>query len=53
MVNRHCPESEETQKGHMKKQRQNVRSTRVKETTAETENNSPPTVQEKQHNVYI
>ena len=28
-VNRHFPESDETTKGHMKKQRQNVRSTRV------------------------
>jgi hypothetical protein len=53
MVNRHCPESEETQKGHMKKQRQNVRSTRVKEAPAETDNDSPPTVQKKEHDVYI
>ena len=29
-VNRHFPESVETQKGHMKKQRQNVRSTKKK-----------------------
>jgi len=29
-VNRHFPESIETQKGHMKKQRQNVRSTKQK-----------------------
>jgi len=27
VVNRYFPESDETQKGHMKKQRQNVRST--------------------------
>jgi hypothetical protein len=53
MVNWHCPELEETQKGHMKKQRQNVSSTRVKETPAETENDSPPTVQKKEFNVYI
>ena len=40
-VNKHFPESVETQKGHMKKQRQNVRSTKVKipaeEVTEETE----------------
>jgi hypothetical protein len=53
MVDRHCPELEETQTGHMKKQRQNVRSARVNETPTETENNSPPTVQKKEHNVYI
>ncbi len=29
-VNKHFPESVETQKGHMKKQRQNVRSTKQK-----------------------
>jgi hypothetical protein len=29
-VNKHFPESVETQKGHMKKQRQNVRSTKIK-----------------------
>jgi hypothetical protein len=40
-------------KGHMKKQWQNVRSTRVKETPAETENDPPPTVQKEEHDVYI
>ncbi len=44
---------EETQKGYMKKQRQNIRSTRVKETPAETENDSPPTVQKKEHDLNI
>jgi hypothetical protein len=29
LVRRHFPESDETQKGHMKQQRQNVRSTRI------------------------
>jgi hypothetical protein len=53
MVNLHCPESEEAQKGYMKKQRQNIRSTRVKETPAETENDSPPIVQKKEQDVYI
>jgi hypothetical protein len=53
MVNPHFPESEETQKGNMKKQRQNVRSTRVKEALAAAENDSPPTVQKKEHNVHI
>jgi len=31
VVRRHFPESDETQKGHMKRQRQGVRSTRVRE----------------------
>ena len=35
-VNRHFPESIETQKGHMKKQRQNVRSTKQKIVVGET-----------------
>jgi len=30
-VHKHFPESDETQKGHMKQQRQNVRSTKVKQ----------------------
>ena len=33
VVRRHFPESDETQKGHMKRQRQGVRSTRVREET--------------------
>ena len=33
IVRRHFPESDETQKGHMKRQRQGVRSTRVREET--------------------
>jgi hypothetical protein len=37
-VRRHFPESDETQKGHMKRQRQGVRSTRVRD---ETEPNVP------------
>jgi hypothetical protein len=52
-VNQHFPESEETQKGHMKKQRQNVRSTRVKEAARSEENNPPPTAMKKEHDVYI
>ena len=36
VVNKHFPESIETQKGHMKKQRQNVRSTKQKISTAGT-----------------
>jgi hypothetical protein len=48
----HFPESDETQKGHMKKQRQNVRSTKIK---VENENTSkkPPIREKKMHNVYI
>ncbi len=53
MVNRHFPELEETHKGHMKKQWQNIRSMRVKETSTAAENDSPPTVQKKEHDVYI
>ena len=47
-VNRHFPQSDETQKGHMKRQRQGVRSTRVQE---ETEVNEPATPKTKE--VYI
>jgi hypothetical protein len=47
-VQRHFPESNETQKGHMKRQRQGVRSTRVRE---ETESNLP--VIPKAKDVYI
>ena len=52
-VNQYFPESEETQKGHMKKQRQNVRSTRIKETTIADENNPPPLSKKKEHDKYI
>ena len=48
IVRRHFPESEETQKGHMKRQRQGVRSTRVWE---EAEPNIP--VIPKAKDVYI
>jgi hypothetical protein len=34
-VHKHFPESDETQKGHMKQQRQNVRSTKVKQNTTD------------------
>ena len=44
-VNRHFPESDETTKGHMKKQRQNVRSTKIKE--------SPEQPLKKMHDVYV
>jgi len=47
-VRRHFPESDETQKGHMKRQRQGVRSTRVRE---ETEPNLP--IIPKRQDVYI
>ena len=45
-VHKHFPESDETQKGHMKQQRQNVRSTKVKQNTKdnqeeETHQNKP------------
>jgi hypothetical protein len=41
VVNRYFPESDEKQKGHMKKQRQNVRSTKVKKTSNQEEDDSP------------
>ena len=52
---KHFPDSDETQKGHMKKQRQGVRSTRTKEKPAmhdETTNNdnSPP---RKMRDIYV
>jgi hypothetical protein len=48
-VRKHFPESDETQQGHMKKQRQGVRSTRTK--TAETED--VPIYPKKMKDVYI
>ncbi len=53
MVNRYFPESDETQKGHMKKQRQNVRSTKVKEISKQEEDDTPPSPKKKEHDVYI
>ena len=49
-VRKHCPDSDETQKGHMKKQRQGVRSTKIKD-----ENNIQHTVPppKKMRDVYI
>ncbi len=49
-IRRHFPESNETQKGHMKKQRQNVRLTRIK---LEDDNTQPPTKEKKMQDVYI
>ena len=50
IVRRHFPESSETQKGHMKKQRQGVRSTRVLiETKQETNTHTEP----KMKDIYI
>jgi hypothetical protein len=46
-VNRHFPESVETQKGHMKKQRQNVISTRVKEVSTSELNDAPTRTQKR------
>jgi hypothetical protein len=53
VVNRYFPESDKTQKGHMKKQRQNVRSTKVKETLNQEEDDSPQSPKKKKHDVYI
>ena len=53
-VRKHYPDSDETQKGHMKKQRQGVRSTRTKEKPMHEEmtnnDNSPP---RKMRDVYV
>jgi hypothetical protein len=53
VVNRYFPESDETQKGHMKKQRQNVRSTKVKETLNQEKDDSPQSPKKKEHDVYL
>ncbi len=41
-VRRHFPELDETQKGHMKKQRQNVRSAKIKVENNSTRESHPP-----------
>ncbi len=48
----HFPELDETQKGHTKKQRQNVRSTKIKVENKSTRE-KPPTREKKMHDVYI
>jgi hypothetical protein len=53
VVNRYFPESDETQKGHMRKQRQNVRSTKVKETLNQEEDDTPQSPKKKEHDVNI
>ena len=49
-VRRHFPESDETQKGHMKQQHQNVRSTRIK---IENENQTQLTSEKRMKDVYL
>jgi hypothetical protein len=51
-VRHHFPELDETQKGHMKKQRQNVRSTKIK-VENESTREKPPTREKKMHDIYI
>jgi hypothetical protein len=51
-VRRHFLESDETQKGHMKKQRQNMRSTKIKVENKSTRE-KPPTREKRKYNVYI
>jgi hypothetical protein len=46
----HFLELDETQKGHMKKQQQNMRSTKIK---IENKSTEPPTREKKMHDVYI
>jgi hypothetical protein len=48
----HFPELEETQKGHMKKQRQNVRLTKIK-VENESTREKPLIIEKKMHDVYI
>jgi hypothetical protein len=48
----HFPESDKTQKGHMKKQRQNVRSTKIKVENKSTRE-KPLSREKKMHDVYI
>ena len=50
LVRRHFPESDETQKGHMKQQRQNVRSTKIK---IENENQTQLTPEKRMKDVYL
>ena len=53
-VRKHYPDSDETQKGHMKKQRQGVRSTKKKiDNTSQDENNHTVTPPKKMNDVYI
>ncbi len=49
-VNRHFPELDETTKGHMKKQHQNVISTKIQEKENTDQNEPPP---RKMHDVYV
>ena len=54
-VHKHFPESDETQKGHMKQQHQNVRSTKIKQnaTDNQEEENHQIKPQAKLKDVYI
>jgi hypothetical protein len=51
-VSHHFPELDKTQKGHMKKQRQNVRLTKIK-VENESTRKKPPTREKKMLDVYI
>jgi hypothetical protein len=51
-VRRHFPELDETQKGHMKKQRQNVRLAKIK-VEHESTREKPPIREKKMHDIYI
>ncbi len=52
-VNTHFPESIETQQGHMKKQRQNVRSTKQKQIVDETSEDKVLTRAMAKHNILV
>ena len=52
-VSKHFPESIETQKGHMKKQRQNVRSTKKKVITEEVTEEEELTCATTKHNILV
>ncbi len=53
VVSKHFPESVETQKGHMKKQRQNVRSTKQKVAMDETTEDGELTKALSKHNIMV
>jgi hypothetical protein len=48
----HFPELDKTQKGHVQKQRQKVRSTKIKVENKSTRE-KPPTREKKMHDIYI
>ena len=52
-TNAYFPESNKTQDGHMKQQRQGVRSTKEKEKEEESQANAPEEVKKKHKDIYV